>query len=115
MKVKEKLRHLLTYYETSRRVGHTALMKEGTNHYEKEKLVLNYNMSSGDELGFKRNEIVSWQNLERLCGQRKPMVIDNGVLCVILSDTIKEIEALENENRKLKEQKGNILKILNEG
>lgn len=114
MKVKEKLRSLLTYYETSRQIGHTTLMKIGTNNYEKEKLVLSYNMSHGDNLGFKRNEIVSWQNLERLCGHRKPMVIDNWTLSVILSDTLKEIEKLEEENRKLLEQKRNVLKILNE-
>ncbi len=45
MKVKEKLLHLLTYFETSRGIGHTTLMKKGTIHYENEKLVIVFNRS----------------------------------------------------------------------
>lgn len=114
MKVKEKIRQLLIYYGTCRRVGHTALMKEGTNHYEKEKLVLTHTMAHGEDLGFNHNEIVSWQNLEKLCGHSKPMVIDNYALFTILTETLKEIEKLEEENRKLMGQKEKILRILNE-
>lgn len=113
MRIKEKLKGLLIYYGTGRQVGHTTLMMEGTDHYQKEKLVLVHNKNYGDELGFKNGEIVSWKNLDRLCGHRKPMVIDNAALIEILSDTLDEIERLEKEISKLSEQRRKIIEILN--
>ena len=35
MKIQEKLELLLHYYMSTRNAGHTTLMKEGINHYDK--------------------------------------------------------------------------------
>jgi hypothetical protein len=103
MKALNKLKELLTYYEGSRQSGHTTLMRKGTDHYaERKKFVLAFNAAHGDNMGFKVDEVISWQNLSKLRGHNKPLAIDNGSMLMILRDTISEIEVLEEENRALR-------------
>lgn len=114
MKTSEKVRNLANYYAATRKVGHTTLMKEGTNNYQGDKLVLTYNMSSGHDLGFKTDEIISWKNVDKLRGNKKPIVIDNGVMTEIFKEITQEFYLLEKENKKLREQKRKILELLDD-
>lgn len=104
MKIEKKLEKLLNYYLETRQVGHTTLMKEGTNHYDKDFFVLTMNMSHGNNIGLKPTNIISWENLDRLQGHKKPLAIDNGTMTELLIDAIMRIEALDEENKKLVKQ-----------
>lgn len=99
MKQIEKLKELMTYYNVTRQVGHTRLVKEGTEHYEGPKLILVYNMDHGANTFPKSNkdEIISWQNLKSLRGHHRPLAVDNGTMWGILGDSIEEIEKLQEE------------------
>lgn len=101
MKIEKKLEKLLHYYLATRQVGHTTLMKEGTNHYDKDFFVLTMNMKHGDAIELNPKNIISWENLDKLHGHNRPLAIDNGLMTELLIDTILRIEALEEENKKL--------------
>jgi len=106
MKIEKKLEILLQYYLSTRRAGHTTLMKEGTNHYDKDFFVLAHNMEYGETMGFGPKSAVSWQNLDKLIGHNKPLAIDNGPMTELLADVLVRIEALKEENKKLLKEKG---------
>lgn len=115
MSIKSKLKYLHDYYLINRRVGHTRLLKEGTDNYKGDKFILCYNMEHGKAMGFNPNkEVLSWQSMEKLLGHKKPLAIDNETIIVILDETLKEINKLENEIQKFKEQRKQLIKILNE-
>ena len=101
MRLVKKLELLLNYYLINRKVGHTAVLKEGTKHYDKDLLILASYAKDWQFLECKPNQIISWQNLDKLCGHAKPLVIDNESLIEILSETIEELEKLKDENEKL--------------
>jgi hypothetical protein len=84
-------------------------MKEGTNHYDKPFFVLTYSMTHGESMGFDVTNTISYQNPDKLKGHTRPLVIDNAVIPEILGDALMRIEALEEENEKLKKQKQAIL------
>ena len=109
MKIQKKLAELIGYYSYNRCVGHTALLKEGAKHYDKEKFILATNKQNWDFLECKPTEVISVHNLEALRGHHKPMVIDNDALIEIFSESLMKIDALEKENQELKEQKQAIL------
>jgi hypothetical protein len=111
MKLKEKLEILRDYYDKTRGIGHTTLMKKGTDNV-KDKLILGFNKESCEELGYKYDESISWHNLNyaNLLGQNKPLVIDNGAMCLILNETLEEIDRLEEIN-KLENMKMNLDKL----
>lgn len=100
MDIKEKLEILRNYYVATRQVGHTTLMKEGTDNYEREKLVLTYNKNHGAELGIKPQQVISWYNLN-INGYSAALAIDNGTMQIMLEETLKYINELENDRRKL--------------
>ena len=100
MKIKEKLKAIRDYYDMTRQVGHTSLMKEGVVNSDK-KLVLVHKQL--DHLfGCDKKDQVSWHNLDKLIGQNKPLVIDNGIMWLMLNEALEEIEKLEEDSRKLK-------------
>jgi hypothetical protein len=109
MNIKKKLETLLQYYLTTRQVGHTTLMKEGTNHYDKPFFVLCHSMVHGESLGFDVTNTISYGNPDKLRGHNRPLVIDNGVIPEILSDALMRIETLEEENEKLRKMSQTIL------
>lgn len=113
MNIKKKLETLVQYFVSTRQVGHTTLMKEGTNHYDKPFFVLTHSMAHGESLGFDVTNTISYQNPDKLRGHNRPLVIDNGVMTEILSDALMRIEALEEENQKL--QKRNQLILVTPG
>lgn len=108
MKIQKKIEMLLHYYSTTRKAGHSTLLKEGTKHYDKDFLVLAWHKSDYDFLEIKPQQVVSWDNLDILRGNNKPMVIDNGVLFEILGDVLMKIESLEEENEELVKEKRKI-------
>lgn len=112
MKILNKLEELLAYYETTRQAGHTTLMRTGTDAYDRKKLVLAHNADHGANLGFKPDEVISWQNLSKLKGHNKPLAIDNGALYGILRDTINEMIKMEDETKNLEAKLELIRRIL---
>ena len=104
MKIEKKLEKLFHYYLATRQVGHTTLMKEGINHYDKDFFVLTMNMNHGDDMGLNLKNIVSWQNLDKLQGHKRPLAIDNGTMAELLIDAIMRIDALVEENKELTKQ-----------
>jgi hypothetical protein len=97
MTIQKKLSDLLFYYESTRRIGHTTLMKKGTDNYGDNKCILAFNMEHGNNMGFKPKEIITLQNLDRTKGSSRPMAIDNGTMIVLLTETLKEFGKLERE------------------
>jgi hypothetical protein len=109
MKIEKKLAELIGYYSFNRNVGHTALLKEGSKHYDKGKFILASSKHNWDFLECEPNEVISLQNLETLRGHSKPMVIDNDALIEIFSEALMRIEALEKENKELRKKTQTIL------
>jgi hypothetical protein len=103
MKIREKLEALRNYFEVTRRVGHTTLLKEGTNNYNKDKLVLAYKKEDYGNLNCKPSEIISWRNLDGLNGRKKPLAIDNGVMWLMLKEAVEYIDELEMYKKRLTE------------
>jgi hypothetical protein len=112
MNIIEKLEVLKHYYVCTRNVGHTALMKEGTKHYEREKFILGYKKKFYNELECKSSELISWNNLNALYGAKKPLVIDNSVMCILLDESLQKMNKLEEENKNLKIKLTKIKEIL---
>lgn len=112
MKIQEELAKLLFYYEATRNVGHTTLMKKGTDNYDGQKYVLTINMNHGTEMNLDSKEIISLQNLDKLRGSSRPIAIDNETMRVILAETLKEFDKLEKENQELNDKINLIRKII---
>lgn len=102
MTIKEKLITLFNYYEATRGVGHTTLMKDGFDNYPDKKILLTCHYSHSQQLKAKKDEIVTWNNMEKLRGHKRPLAIDNGTIIEILNETIGEIDRLEKEIERLK-------------
>lgn len=104
MTLKEKLETLLHYYISTRQVGHTTLLKEGTENYKNDKLILSSRKTDHDFLNVKDYEIISWKGMQShsLHGHNKPLAIDNGVMFLILTECLEEFERLENPGYKSK-------------
>jgi len=94
----EKMLALRTYYEFTRQVGHTNLLKEGLHNFAKKKLVLAFDK---DETfwSLKRKHILTWHsfNQNTLAGHDEPLAIDNGVMYTMLNEALTYIAKLEDE------------------
>jgi hypothetical protein len=105
MKIKEKLKRIVCYYNMTRQCGHTSLMFNGV-YATPEALVLVPNITTGKALKSKTKKIqVDYANVNSdafLRGCRKPIAFDNSTLQVLFNDAIKEIDRLEKENQLLK-------------
>lgn len=108
MKIKKQLEDLIYYYMATRAVGHTTLLKKGTDNYDKPYCVLTHNTEAGSVLGFDRKNIITLNSLDRLRGSARPMAIDNGAMIELLINAIMRIENLEEENKKLLKDKKKI-------
>lgn len=71
-------------------------MKKGTDNSE-EKLILGWHKEDAAAFKCKLDEVISWHNLDALRGNKKPLIIDNGVMWKILDEAVQEIESLETE------------------
>jgi AAA+ ATPase superfamily predicted ATPase len=112
MAIKEKLQALKDYYKINRKVGHSTLMKEGTNNFKDKKFILAYKKEYSDFYGCKPEDIISWcrLNSDSLKGHKRPLAIDNGIMFELLRETLEELEKLEKSNEKLQQ----ITKIISE-
>ena len=104
MKIKKQLEDLLYYYMATRATGHTTLMKQGTDNYDKPFCILTHNAEAGSSLGFNQKNVVTLNSLDRLRGSSRPIAIDNGAMIELLISAIMRIESLEEENKKLVKQ-----------
>ena len=101
MDIKRVLETLNAYYETTRQVGHTTLMKRGISNYERKKLVMVHNMSYGRDLRIPKNEIVTLNSLDRLRGNDLPLAIDNGTLTTIFTMSLDRFTQFEEEIKRV--------------
>ena len=102
MKIEDGLKEIIDYYRTTRQIGHTTLMKVGTNDFNRDKLVLVLGRDHGDSMGIKRSEMVTLDNLQKLRGSNAPLVIDNGVLIEIFDQTYLKVDSLKEETKRHK-------------
>ena len=109
MKIEKKLESLLYYYMATRKVGHTTLLKKGTDNYEKPFCVLTHNTETARILGFSPKDTVSLYSLDRLRGSSRPLAIDNGAMIEILSDAMFRIETQKEQIKALEEKKQTII------
>jgi len=108
MKIQKKLEELLQYYMSTRNIGHTTLLKEGSKHYNKEFFVLSLHIKDCGYLELKPQQVISLENLDKLRGHDKPLIIDNGAMIELLGDALMKIEGLKEENKKLLKDKKKI-------
>lgn len=104
-KIFDKLLTLHFYYTTTRGNGHTALMKEGTKHYQGDKLVLVGKMHEHKNTETKLCETISLDSLDKLRGSDRPLAIDNHALAIIFDDSMTEMLNLEGEINTLRQDK----------
>lgn len=109
MKTLKKLEELLTYYTINRKVGHTTLLKEGTKNHQGKKFVLCHCKRDYQFLEVKPEEVISVENIEALRGCNTPLILDNDAMIVILSESIKKINELKEENKELRNKKQCVL------
>jgi hypothetical protein len=98
----EKIKLLKNYYELTRKAGHTRLMKQGTKNYEEPFFIITPTMNYNGEMECKPDGVVSWNNLKKLYGSKRPIAFDNSTLGVIFEEITDYIEDLQRENEKLK-------------
>jgi hypothetical protein len=113
MKIEEKLIELLVYYQNTRGKGHTALLKEGTNHYTGRPIfVLAHKKAFAWRIGIRHNLKKILSPIKTSIASEaiiRPMAIDNGAMIELLSESLMRIEALQEENKKLEKQNQLIL------
>jgi len=101
MNIKNILKELVTYYECTRKVGHTTAVIEGLRDKPKPIVVTNskemsnhYRMLCPDELHTITLDYIG----SSLRGHNRPIVFDNAALHVIFSEALKTIESIETKN-----------------
>jgi len=103
-----KLQRLLEYYYISRGVGHTRAMIEGAKDTDGV-IILAHEHRYAVSLarGCKNATPLAWfgYGADTLCGQRKPLLIDNGAMIDILADAINYINTLEHVVARLQAEK----------
>lgn len=113
LEIRDKLSQLADFYQTTRGVGHTTVLKKGTDNHPGA-LVLVGTHRDRTTLDFDRNTISysepDWDH--KLLGQHRPLVVDNHAMQMILSDAIRAIDGnnkslshYQNEARKYNNQK----------
>jgi chemotaxis protein CheY-P-specific phosphatase CheC len=106
MNIKEKLKQLAHYYDVTRQVGHTTLMLEGAKN-TKDCIVVTHNQVMGESVQQMANQKVKTVSLSSpnlLRGFKKPIVFDNCALYVLFLESVREMDRLEEENKKLKKK-----------
>lgn len=93
----QKLSEIYNYYLITRNVGHTTLMKEGTDNFKKDKLVLCVDVKHGHNMKIKPSEMVTLHSLDRLRSCNKPLVMDNYTLITIFELMLSKYDKLTND------------------
>ena len=119
---RDRLRHLLDYYSSSRGVGHTLVLEEGIREYTHIQiptgrapcLLIGGTQTSAENIGgrsgVKRKDCVGWQDIgtRMLRGRGQPVALDNYAVMLILEDALLAIKELEFIIQSLKNQPHNI-------
>jgi hypothetical protein len=99
----EKLQLLLDSF-SARQVGHTNLILNGLNNTAHGIVVTHNNKYRKELTENTACDYVSIQNLDKLIGSNKPIVIDNCALSILLSSAINEIENLRLDKELLEDK-----------
>ena len=102
MNTLEKIRILRDYYDVTRKAGHTTLMKEGTKNYKEDFFIVAPTKNYNGEMECKPEQVVSWNTLKNLYGNKKPLAFDNSMMHLMLNEICEHMQDLENENNRLK-------------
>lgn len=99
MNIKDKLKELICYYQTTRCVGHTTGMLEGANYTDKA-LILTHDTNMANQvkqlIGSPKSVVVNSINSPHMVrGFKRPLFIDNAALMVLFKEALNEIEQLE--------------------
>ena len=89
--VKKALEEISHYLRVTKGCGHTTLLLDGVDNSDRPSIMIT--ICSRRTPGKSMN--VSLQSLHRLRGHKKPLVIDNGALLVLLEESLATIENLE--------------------
>jgi len=102
----QSLLNLRQYYEINRQVGNTTTLIRGVENVENA-LVLVHSPKIQRFLNQNSKKNIETKSIEDplcLVGVRKPVVIDNAAMSVLLNYTLQTIARLERENFELREK-----------
>jgi len=98
MNIKQKLQTLTDYYNSTRGVGHTKTLLEGTNRVKSTIIHANQLQIDKDK---GPNLKITLHNLDKLRGRKDPIAIDNAALYSLFSESASEISHLEEKANEL--------------
>lgn len=94
----KNIRYVLDYYNFNRRVGHTTAMLNGAKSDENIK-VLVHNKKYFD---LPQDQMISINEIDRLRGNKKPLLIDHCVFGMMISELFQTIQQQEDVIEKYK-------------
>jgi hypothetical protein len=96
MNTKQRLEDLRNYYATTRQCGHTTVMVRGAQNVDTVAiLAASHNHARILKQLAPKADCISLYATTALRGMRKPLLVDNHTMHVLLSDALEEIERLE--------------------
>jgi hypothetical protein len=85
---------LLTYWQSTRQIGHTTLMLTGVvNEPRGLLLVANQDQKKYLSKSVNKDQMITIHELQELRGVRKPLVVDHFALRVMLNDVLEKLQA----------------------
>jgi hypothetical protein len=101
MKIKEKLTFLIDVF-SRRQVGNTTLLKTGINNYDKPFNVVSHSLHYSKELigDSKFGNPLAFSKTGSAIGSKNPVIIDHHLLGLIASESLDEIQKLEDRVEK---------------
>ena len=107
MNIKQQLESVVTFYSTTRQAGHTTAVLNGAK--STDAIVIVHNRDMGEYVNLMSDKKIRTETLQsmgqRLRGTNRPVVFDNAAIYELADESLKMIEQLESENRKLKSLK----------
>jgi hypothetical protein len=95
--IKEQLKAVADYLEVNRQVGHSKTLSLGLNN-SPDALVLVHNLACKKDFPrIEQERLISLASLDRLRGERAPLVIDNAAMWLLMRDAVETIESLEKK------------------
>lgn len=107
MNTKQRLEDIRNYYMTARQCGHTTAMVKGAQNVDSVAILA----ASHDHARILKQlapnaDCISLYTPTALRGMRRPLLVDNHTMHVLLSDALQEIERLEKRVSDLSNAKG---------
>lgn len=95
------------YYITTRQVGHTHMLLNGADNVENPLILVHAarmkDLLRASSKNPNKLDIVSLQEPQGLMGKRKPLLIDNAAMILLIDSALQRIAELEKENYALKD------------